>query len=275
MGKKSSKSPDTVGGAREEGKQNRQAQRDQIYADRPNQYNPWGSIEWESQYVDAQGNPIQGDPYAGGRWNKKKGAFELPPGVTERWTQRQNLSEGAQDLYDKTEGMMRGRLGLAEGLMGRMEGEMGAPVDWDQFGDVIDYDSAEARQAAEDAAYQKSANRLDPQFAKQQEQMEIDLRNKGLRPGDPAYDSAVASFQTGRNDAYEQARLGSSEQGRMEAELGMGQNQLSNQLRQQKIEEYLGKRGYTLDQINQLTQGQTAGDLAGMISGGGTAPAGG
>jgi hypothetical protein len=156
-------------------------------------------------------------------------------------------------LYDKSLGMMQGRMGLAEGFLGRIGEEMGGAPDWDQFGDVIDYDSAEARQKAEDAMYQKQTARLDPQFAKQQEKMEVDLRNRGLRPGDPAYDSAMNSFLTGRNDAYEQARLGSIGAGRDEARLGMDQNQLSNALRDQRIQEYLGKRGFSLEELNKLT----------------------
>jgi hypothetical protein len=166
-------------------------------------------------------------------------------------------------LYDKSLGMMRGRMGLAGGMMGRVASEMAGAPDWDQFGDVIGYDPTQARQKAEDAMYQKAVSRLDPQYARLQEQTEIDLRNRGLRPGDRAYDAAMSNFTMGRTDAYEQAQLGSVAAGRDEAGLGMQQNQLANQLREQQIQEYLGKRGA-------LAAGQTAGDLAGMIAGTGT-----
>ena len=247
MGKKSSKSPDVVGAAREEGEIARETARDTTYADRPDQYNPWGNITWNTESVI--------DPATGEK--------------TTKWTQNQQLNEGAQDLYDKTEGMMRGRMGLAGGMMGRVANEMGGAPDWDQFGDVVGFDPAQARQHAEDAAYQKSVARLDPQFQRLQEKTEVDLRNRGLRPGDAAYDRAMSGFSTGRNDAYEQARLGSVAEGRDEFGIGLQGNERANALRKQQIEEYAAKRGYSLAEMNALAEGQDAGALSEMINGGG------
>jgi hypothetical protein len=216
------------------------------------------------------GNPVEGGVEQWGKLNKKTGRYDIPLGYTTKWTQRQTLSPEAQDLYDKSLGMMQGRMGLAEGMMGRVGEEMAGAPDWDQFGDVIGYDPTEARARAEESIYQKQAARLDPQFEQQQIALETDLRNRGLRPGDQAYDSAMQNFTMARSDAYEQARLGSVAAGQQEAMLGMDQNQLANALRQQEIEEYLGKRGFSLSEMERLAAGQTAGDLAEMISGQGT-----
>ena len=168
---------------------------------------------------------------------------------------------------------MQSRNLLAGGLMGRMSDELGSAPNWDQFGDVVglDYDPTQLRAAAEDAAYQRDTMRLDPQFASQQEQLEISLRNKGLREGDQAYDAAMSSFAQDRADAYERARLGAAEQGRTEAQQmynqQMGSSEYANQLRQQQIQEYLGQRGYTLQTVNDLTAGQGVADILSAFNG--------
>ena len=51
MGKKSSKAPDVVGAAREEGKISRETARDATYADRPDQNGPLGSTTWGQERV--------------------------------------------------------------------------------------------------------------------------------------------------------------------------------------------------------------------------------
>ena len=253
MGKKSSKSPDVRGAAEVEGEFSRETARDVTYADRPDQYNPWGSVTWgQEQSID----PATGEP------------------VT-KWTQNEALNKPAQNIFDSQMGMMQGRSDLAGGLMGRVGQEMGGAPDWQQFGDVqgMEYDPSQIRGAAEDAAYQRSTNRLDPRFSGEAEQMEVDLRNKGLRPGDQAYDSTMASFGRTKNDAYEQARLGASQTGMQEAgqlwDQQMGGTQLANQLRQQQIQEYVSKRGYSLSEMERLNEGQTVADLSQASGGGG------
>jgi len=216
----------------------------------------------------------------------------MPEGYTTKWTQRQTLNDDTQRLYDNQLGMMQGRSDLAAGMNSRVAEDMGTRADFDQFGDVIgfnptdvglaSYDPSGARMAAEDAAYTKATNRLDPYYEQQMQKTELDLRGKGLRPGDAAYDRAMSGFSTGRNDAYEQARLGASQEGRTEADFSFNQllnrsdalynqesntNQIANALRQQQIDEYLGERGFSLAEQERVAEGQTVGDLAQNFSG--------
>jgi hypothetical protein len=86
------------------------------------------------------------------------------------------------------------------------------------------YDSNN-RGRAEDAAYQKATSRLDPRMEKERATLERQLTNRGLRAGDSAFDSAMGNFGNRSNDAYEQARLGSVSQGRMEDQQSYGQAQ--------------------------------------------------
>jgi len=253
MGKKSSKAPDVAGAARAEAAANRETQRDITYSDRPDQYNPFSSVNWSNEQVI--------DPATGEKVNK--------------WTQNQSFTPGVQSVVDQQLAQMTGKGQLGAGMMGRIQSEMGAAPDWAQFGQAqgMEHDPLALRQGAEDAAYQKSVNRLDPQYAKQAESMEIKLRNQGLRPGDQAYDAAIESFQTGKNDAYEQARLGASQTGMQEANQLWGQqvqgNQMSNALRDQQIKEYLDKRQFSLGEQATLNQGQSLPELLSATSGGG------
>lgn len=249
---KGAKSPDVVGAAREEGEFSRETARDVTYADRPDQYNPWGSVTWgQEQVID----PATGEP-------------------TTKWTQNESLSPDSQNLFDTQMGMMQGRSDLAGGMMGRVGQEMGAAPDWAQFGDVqgMNYDPSQIRQHAEDASYQRAASRLDPRFARESEAMEVKLRNQGLRPGDQAYDAQIGTFNTGKNDAYNQAIWGATQAGQGEAgqlwDQQMGGTQMANALRQQQIQEYMGKRSFSLGEQEQLNQGNTLADLQQTTGGG-------
>jgi len=276
VGKKGGSTPDTVGAAREAGQQARWLAREQTIANRPNQYNPWGSTEWVRNPIEAnpasskwsspapQGLMSLGDKIRAGGSGKfgsiktalnDAGSDSSGPPMYE-WTQIEKLNPELQASLDAQFQQQRGRSELAASLLPQMQQEMGTPVNWDQYGDPIAFDPTQQRQMAEDAAYQRSVNRLDPQFAQQANELEISLRNKGLRPGDQAYDSAMSNFGQTRNDAYEQARLGATTEGRAETGLGMQTNEYANALRTQKIQEDLYKRGYTLEQINKLMQGQ-------------------
>lgn len=241
----SSKAPNVVGAAETQGQQALQLNREQTAANRPDQYNPWGSSQWTQSSVI---NPATGQPET-------------------RWTQTETLAEPLQQSLDAQMRIGAGRANMAEGAMARAWGDYQNPMNFDQFGSPIEfnYDTTAGRQAAEDAAYQRQTSRLDPMFSSQQQALETKLRNQGLAPGDQAYDAAVRNFSMGRNDAYEQARLASTSEGRTEAGQAFSQaaqqNQIANLLRTQNINESLGKRNFNLSEVERLLQGQ-------MISGG-------
>ena len=301
MGKKSPKTPDVIGAAKEEGKQSRETARDQTYADRPDQYNTMGSNTWGQTMVQ---DPATGE-------------------MVTKWTQNQTLSPEMQNLYN-TQMQTNQQLGSTAAAMGdRINAEMGAPLNWEQFGDVeagpqasgvigagigpttgpegFEWDGQSRRQAAEDASYGRATSRLDPQMEQKRQELEVRLRNRGLRAGDQAYESEMAAYGRDSTDAYEQARFGSTLEGRAEdaqsydqASNTFGQNLTSEQqrynqmlsggqndreadqqafnqemsaneranaLRQQQIQEYTGKRGFSLEEQQALQGAQTTGDM--------------
>lgn len=283
MGKSSADAPDVLGAAGETGRQARILNAEQTRANRPNQSNAWGSTSWTDTQVL---NPVTGL-------------------LETQWNQKETLNPMLQQSLDSQMAVGAGRSGLAEGIMARAWDQYSQPMDFDKYGgpiafnpeagpkdftyDKFQYDQGGERQRAEDAAYGRAQARLDPQFASQQQALETKLRNQGLRQGDQAYDAAINNFNTGRNDAYEMARLGAVGEGRTEAEQnfqqalrtqgtqygqahgasqlnaqlqgqrfgqGVQSNQIANALRTQQVQEDLFKRGFSLDEVDRLLAGQ-------------------
>ena len=80
----------------------------------------------------------------------------------------------------------------------------------------------EGRQRAEDFMYNQYKSRLDPQFQEAEQQLQIDLRNRGLVEGDAAYDAAMENFGRQRNDAYQQAKFNAVNNAGAEAQRNFG-----------------------------------------------------
>lgn len=117
MGGKSSApaAPDYRGAAVESAEASRQITRDQTYANRPNQYTPWGSNTWESsQTID----PSTGES------------------VTQ-WDQNINLSPQQQQALDDQMAMQAGRSAISRGMLGSANEEMATPENfWNDLPDV-------------------------------------------------------------------------------------------------------------------------------------------
>ena len=254
MGKKSKPSaPDVAGAAKEEGIESRRAQRESLYADRPDQYNPFGGVTW--------GQESMIDPATGERVTK--------------WTQGQGLSPEMQKQFDRQMGMLGKRGQMSNEAMQRAGQEMGGAPDWARFGEAqgLEFNPEQMRQKAEDAAYGRATSRLDPQFEKRAQEQEIQLRSKGLRPGDQAYDQTMRTFHRSRTDAYEQARMGAVGEGRAESgqlwEQQLGGTREANALRDKKIQEYLDKRKFSLGEAETLDPTRKLGEMQDVYSGGG------
>ena len=228
--------------AEKSGKYSLQQSREEGMANRPNQYNPFGEVKWTRQ--------------------------KIHDGSGHRWTQRTTLNEPYQKILDaQTQLGMQEQKMRSKGLLGLEGGpdiEQFGQTDMDkydmgdlsQFGEAkqMDFDPTEIRNQAQDAAFQYQTNRMDPRFEREAQNMEIQLRNKGLRPGDQAYDAQMSTFNNQKNDAYEQARLGSFAEGRQEADSmfnqQLGATELYNRTRQGEIGNYMQnlQEGFGRDQ---------------------------
>ncbi len=226
----------------------------------PTPYNPGQQQEFNKEdfrYATRGNNPNVVTPYGDTR-------FTGTPGETD-YTKTTSYKGDAKDTIDSQLGAGANRAEVAEHISGQLEGQLGEPVDYSGFqpyGELGDYD--ERRQNAEDSAYDRATGRLDPQWKNNEENLEVQLRNQGLRPGDEAYDDAKANFLRGRNDAYSVAQDESVRQGREESNLAFGQQlgtaDYDNSLRGQQINEELRRRGWSINEINALLEGTAVQD---------------
>lgn len=224
MGGKSQ--PDMQGAAIAQGEANREVVRDQTFANRPDQYTPFGYTQW---------NPYQTTDPATGE-------------ATTAWEQVQGLTPELQDILNKQIAIQGGRSDIAGTLTGRMMDEFGAPMDWrglNPMGDVptsqftlpeelqrqIDYSGAtevgdprDYRGRAEQSIYDTAMPRLNDQFGSQREAMEIKLRNQGLGPEDAAYQAQMKGIGLQENDAMQQLTGQAIQAGRAEQAQLFGQD---------------------------------------------------
>jgi len=215
-------SPDYEGAAEATAQGNAENIRLQTIANRANQYNPLGSLEW-SQIKDAQGNP------------------------TDQWEQRITLSPDQQAMFDQNEAIQGKRLDVGEVAADRLMSEYGDPMDW---GNLSAYgttptatkttpsgsvnaryttaggslgDPNDFRQAGEDASYQSQMRRITPEYDRAVTAMEVKLRNQGLNPDDRAWQNQMRAMSESYNDAAQSARLTAASEGRAESSLNWGQ----------------------------------------------------
>ena len=251
MGKKSSDPADVVGAAREEGKLSKEAAIGEMYANRPDQFNALGGVQWTPTY---EKDPVTGT-------------------TVTRWTQEQSLSPQAAGIVNPMFEQMQGRTEMANALNQRVYDSLSQEPEFEQFGDYQDFnfDDLGGRQAVEDAYYAKEAGRLDSRYDSEAQETEVNLRAKGLRPGDQVYDSTMASFGKDKNDAYEQARynaiIGGGEESDRLYQQQFDQNVAANDLRDKRIEEYISKRGFALKEQDSLNSLNDFSTLAGLITG--------
>lgn len=106
---------------------------------------------------------------------------------------------------------------------------------WNPQGGVSPFDASSGStgigdfQRFSDAAYERQAGRLTPQFEAQQRSFEQDMVNRGIAAGTPAYDNARQNFENSRNDAFEGARTQADQLGAALQQQSFGQGQVNSQ----------------------------------------------
>jgi hypothetical protein len=284
--------PDYGDLAQQQGENNEQVNRDQTYANRPDQYTPWGYTDWTNREVI---DPSTGQP------------------VTE-WSQTQGLTPELQDILNKQIAIQGGRTDVAGNMTGRLGADYGTSADFSNlspagFNPTAQYtipegsvgDPNDFRQRGSDAAYNSAMNRVTPRFDEQRRAAEVKMRNQGLSPEDAAWKSQIEGIGNNENDATNQAIWGAEQAGRDESALNYGQqmsnnqNQFqqslgannqnfgqamqgsnyANQLRQQQMTEMMQQRGFNLNEINSVMSGQqvNAPNMPNFTSAGAAQPA--
>lgn len=270
MGKKSAKAPDYAAAAEKQGQSSMEMTDRQTWANRPDQVTPFGRESWTSESVI--------DPVTG----------KSQP----RWTQTTTLTPEAQAALDSQMRVQRGVSDQAGSMVDRIRQEFGDTMDWSRFTPAGSQVSPEQLQrgvdssqkyydAAGDAVYGRFAQRADRQFARDEAQLDTTLRNRGVKPGDEAYDEEMRRLREGQGDQRRMAMFDATDRAGQEAArmFGMdlsggqfrntaaGQQQGLNQQaaafqtqqRQQQIAEAMQRRGFSLNEVNALLYGQQVG----------------
>lgn len=213
------------------------------------EYTPWGT----STYTPVETIRVKGAP------DQKRYRLDvnLTPEQKRLFEQEQTLNEGLNQLAIDQTGRLSGHLsnpvsfagapavnagsiqsGLSTGglpsVRGLSSGNLPSvrQISTGGLSDLPGIDDFGAeRQRVEDALYQRSASRLDPQWEAQQRAMESRLAAQGITAGSAAYRSALDDFSRGRNDAYAGARndailAGGGEQSRLFGDALAGRQQM-------------------------------------------------
>ena len=138
-------------------------------------------------------HPNVSTPLGSQTWNQTGTSNINIPGIGDigipQYSQNVSLSPEQQSLYNK-------QTGLSGNLSDQASQSLNQPRDMQSVQDVSD------------KAYGAMTARLDPQWNQREQQQKTQLANQGLVAGGEAYDNAMRDFNTGRNDAYQQAQLG-------------------------------------------------------------------
>ncbi|MCI0364028.1 MAG: hypothetical protein L0219_09125 [Phycisphaerales bacterium] len=243
MGKKTAKPPDYRAAAEEQGQSSREAINMQTYANRANQYTPFGSLTYAAKpFVD----PATGQK------------------VT-TWEQYTKLSPELQRALSAQTGLQIGRSELAGDMFGRIQDEMTAAPDYStlhrkgmDIGGATQYTGQ-----AGDALWNAFQARMQPQFQRALEQQDAMLRARGLKPGDAAYDDALAQLRQSQADQSNQAMYQAQQMNAAEAQRLQGMDtaasSYANTQRQGDMAEMLMQRGFSLNEANALLTGQQVG----------------
>tara|TARA_R110000782_G_scaffold70606_1_gene141795 strand:- start:2641 stop:4188 length:1548 start_codon:yes stop_codon:yes gene_type:complete len=113
-GKSSPSAPDYAGAAVATGEASKEVTRDQTYANRPDQYSPFGSTTWTNEQVR--------DPSTGQ--------------MVTKWNQNTNLNAESQAALDAQQRIGADRSQLAEGMIGNTANTLNQEFDWNGLPDV-------------------------------------------------------------------------------------------------------------------------------------------
>lgn len=289
MAKKAATPPDYTAAAEKQGESSKEVTNIQNFANRPDQVTPFGNQTWSTQATV--------DPATGQKVTKWVQNTTLNPASQQALNDQQALDAGRSQIaggmlnrvssefaptMDWSKFQKGGAAPNAGGVNTKLDLSGAQKIDpsqkyYDQAGDAV---------------YKQFSDRNEPVFQQQQAQMATQLRNQGLNPGDEAYDAQIKNLSQQQNDARTNASLqatqaAGSEAARMQGmDVGAhnvqtgdaaqqfqygnaGNSQQFNQnlqganyqtqLRQQQIAEEMQKRGFSLNEINGLLNGQQIG----------------
>lgn len=165
---------------------------------RTNQVTPYGSLNYDQTGTYSYTDPTTGQSY------------DLP-----QYTATQTLSPEQQGIFDASTSAQTNLAQTADERSGFLKDYLAKPFS-------LNNDAVEGR------LFELGSKRLDPKFAQQQQELEQNLANRGIKMGSEAYDRSLGNFQEGKNDAFNQLLI--SGRGQAVNELLTERNQPINEI---------------------------------------------
>lgn len=207
--------PDYAAAAQQQGQANIETARVQGSMNRPDEYTPYGSRIWEDLGDD-------------------------------RWRVDTTFSPEQQALYDqmvKSQGLLGG---LGQTAITNAQDVLGKPVDLSGVPEMPD------ASGTRDRVYQAMLNRMDSQFARDEDAARTNLVSRGFGEGSEAWQREMDQLERAKVDSRFQADIAAG--GEAQREYGMGMD-----TRRQAITEALLGRQTPLNEIAALLSGSQVG----------------
>lgn len=212
MGSKDSpdppRAPDPNVTSQAQAEANRRAIYDSARVNRYDQTTPYGSVTW---------NRPTDDPST---WSQN---VTLDPAYQQRFDQENQLANTLSNQANQQAQTIGWGKFSTEGLP-----ELQSGLDQSQLPELSTDFSGDA-QRMEDATYQRALGLMNPEFDRQQSEMENRLVQQGIPIGSEAYNDEMARFEKGRNEAQLAAALESVGAGRQEHSRMFDVNQRARQ----------------------------------------------
>lgn len=226
--------------------------------------------------------------------------YRADPSQPGGYTQYTNLSPQEQATYDQSKSAENAALGVANQQIGRVNTALANPLDLSNLpqvqnggvqtsfntGGPLQYgfnpgqavqgqvggDLEAARSQAQNAAYANATSRLDPQFARQGEQLDTKLANQGFGMNSTATGNARDQYARDKNDAYSLAQNNAVTQGNTAANdlfsQQLGQGQFANSAAAQQYTQNQGQAAFNNATAGQdFGQNQSAASFANQAAG--------
>ena len=197
MSKSAPTPPDYAGAAQVQGQSSAALSEAQTAANRPTLNTPFGSQDWTvAPYKD----PVTGQTVG-------------------KWTQNTTLTPAMQAALTQQQGITSGQSDIAASLLGQEKGQEQTPIDFSKMMGIAptpgtsgpvapgtfaptpgatttNTDPASVyNQKASDAAFGLFKNYNQPLMEQAKSQLDTQLQNQGLKPGDQAYDTAMRNLE--------------------------------------------------------------------------------
>ncbi len=283
MSKNTPASPDYTGAAQAQADSSKEVTEQQTWANRPTINTPFGQQTWEIK--------PQWDPATGQYLNSWTQNTNLTPESQSALDSQMRIGQGKSNLAESKIGQMQQDYSqpMNWDSFEQLAQTPGTPNYTPEniqksIGDTPDY-----IKSAGDAIYGQWSDRQEPRMQQQADQARTQLYNSGLKEGDQAYDQEMQRLRQDQDDARGQAQYqatigsgaeaqrmqgmdvaqggfaNSAAQQALQQQLGIGSQQYNqnmagagyqNQLRQQQIAESMQQRGFNLNEINAILNGQ-------------------